>query len=73
MRAADGREYLATLAVTGQGARCVYGKMWLHGAESDRFTPGEKPQVLVVDGRRLGLAVCYDAAVPQHAADTAAS
>ncbi|MFF1646662.1 carbon-nitrogen hydrolase family protein [Streptomyces sp. NPDC058240] len=72
VRAADGREYLATLAVTGQGARCVYGKMWLHGAESGRFTPGEKPQVLVVDGHRLGLAVCYDAAVPDHAAGTAA-
>ncbi|MFH8514686.1 carbon-nitrogen hydrolase family protein [Streptomyces gelaticus] len=72
VRAADGREHLATLAVTGRGARCVYAKTWLHGAESGRFTPGEKPQVLVVDGHRLGLAVCYDAAVPQHAADTAA-
>jgi predicted amidohydrolase len=46
--------------------------MWLHGEEFDRFTPGEKPEVMVVDGWRLGLAVCYDAAVPQHAADTAA-
>jgi predicted amidohydrolase len=72
VRAPDGREYLGTLAVTGAGARFVYAKMWLHGAESDRFTPGEKPRVQVVDGHRLGLAVCYDAAVPDHAADTAA-
>jgi predicted amidohydrolase len=28
--------------------------------------------VVTVDGWRLGLAICYDAAVPQHAADTAA-
>ncbi|MEU6016434.1 carbon-nitrogen hydrolase family protein [Streptomyces sp. NPDC047515] len=72
VRAADGREHIATLAVTGEGAAVVYRKMWLHGAESDRFAPGERPEVLVVDGLRLGLAVCYDAAVPEHAAATAA-
>ncbi|MFG2626187.1 carbon-nitrogen hydrolase family protein [Streptomyces sp. NPDC048473] len=72
VRAADGREYIATLAVTGEGTSVVYRKMWLHGAESDRFAPGEKPEVLVINGLRLGLAVCYDAAVPEHAAATAA-
>ncbi|MET9464304.1 carbon-nitrogen hydrolase family protein [Streptomyces sp. NPDC006544] len=72
VRDGDGREHVATLAVTGTGARVVYRKMWLHGSESDRFTPGARPEVLTVDGRRLGLAVCYDAAVPRHAADTAA-
>ncbi|MFF0296160.1 carbon-nitrogen hydrolase family protein [Kitasatospora sp. NPDC004614] len=71
-RDADGREYIATLAVTGESVTVAYRKMWLHGAEFDRFTPGEKPTVLTVDGWRLGLAICYDAAVPQHAADTAA-
>jgi predicted amidohydrolase len=50
----------------------AYRKMWLHGKEPDRFTPGEKPEVVVLDGWRLGLAICFDAAVPQHAADTAA-
>lgn len=72
VREGDGREHLATLAVTGTGAGVVYRKMWLHGPESDRFAPGDKPEVLTVDGWRLGLAVCYDAAVPRHAADTAA-
>ncbi|MFD8595037.1 carbon-nitrogen hydrolase family protein [Kitasatospora sp. NPDC059646] len=72
VRDEDGREHIATLAVTGAGATTVYRKMWLHGPEFDRFGPGEKPAVLTVDGWRLGLAVCYDAAVPQHAADTAA-
>lgn len=69
-RDADGREYIATLAVTGEGAEAVYAKMHLHGAEGLRFTPGEKPVVFEVDGRRLGLAVCRDAAVPEHAAQT---
>jgi predicted amidohydrolase len=68
----DGREYIATLAVTGDSVTAVYRKMWLHGAESDRFSPGEKPVVVTVDGWRLGLAICYDAATPEHAADSAA-
>ncbi|WP_030270270.1 carbon-nitrogen hydrolase family protein [Streptomyces sp. NRRL B-24484] len=72
VRDADGREYIATLAVTGEGTTVAYRKTYLHGPESDRFTPGEEPVVLTVDGWRLGLAVRYDAAVPQHAADTAA-
>ncbi|MFF1832783.1 carbon-nitrogen hydrolase family protein [Streptomyces sp. NPDC058231] len=73
VRDEDGREHIATLAVTGEGARVAYRKMWLHGEEFDRFTPGGKQEILVVDGVRLGLAVCYDAAVPEHAAATAAS
>ncbi|MFD5633558.1 carbon-nitrogen hydrolase family protein [Streptomyces sp. NPDC127077] len=68
----DGREYIAMLAVTGEGAEAVYAKMHLHGAEGIRFTPGEKPVVFEVDGWRLGLAVCRDAAMPEHAAQTAA-
>ncbi|MGC0313411.1 MULTISPECIES: carbon-nitrogen hydrolase family protein [Kitasatospora] len=72
IRHEDGRDYIATLAVTGDGVTVAYRKMWLHGAEFDRFSPGDKPVVVTVDGWRLGLAICYDAAVPQHAADSAA-
>jgi predicted amidohydrolase len=50
----------------------AYRKMWLGTAESERFTPGSKPAVLEVDGWRLGLAICRDTGIPQHAADTAA-
>ncbi|MEY9871036.1 putative amidohydrolase [Streptacidiphilus sp. MAP12-33] len=69
---AESREYIAMLAVTGEGVAVAYRKMCLHGAEFDRFTPGGKPEVLTVDGWRLGLAICADAAEPRHAADTAA-
>lgn len=72
MRAGDGAEYIATLAVDATAARLAYRKMWLHPPEDTRFTPGDKPSVLEVDGWRLGLAICADVAVPQHAADTAA-
>jgi predicted amidohydrolase len=67
----DGRSHIAMLAIDGDGARVVYRKMWLGGAEPDRFTAGPAPVVLDVEGWRIGLAICKDTGVPQHAADTA--
>ncbi|WP_448319840.1 carbon-nitrogen hydrolase family protein [Streptomyces sp. CO7] len=63
--------HIGVLAVDGDGARVVYGKTHLYGAEADRFQPG-RPTVLEVDGVRLGLAVCRDTGLPEHAAATAA-
>ncbi|MER5349937.1 carbon-nitrogen hydrolase family protein [Kitasatospora sp. NPDC002551] len=62
---ADGREYIGTLAVTGEGAFVACRKTNLYGREAERFAAGE-PAVLELDGRRLGLAVCADAANPGH-------
>lgn len=67
-----GRVHIAMLAVGGTGAVIAYRKMWLGGAEPGRFAPGGEPAVLDVDGWRLGLAICKDTGVPQHASDTAA-
>jgi predicted amidohydrolase len=67
-----GRSHIAMLAVDGTGATVAYHKMWLSTTESNRFTPGGKPAVLDVDGWRLGLAICKDTGVSQHASDTAA-
>jgi predicted amidohydrolase len=64
--------HIGMLAIDGTGARVVYRKIWLGGAEPARFSPGSEPVVLEVDGWRLGLAICKDTGVPQHAADTAA-
>ncbi|MGC9666412.1 carbon-nitrogen hydrolase family protein [Planosporangium sp. 12N6] len=72
VRDADGRASIATMAVDGTGATVAYRKRYLHGDEFDRFSPGGKPVVIDVDGWRLGLAICRDTGVPQHAADTAA-
>jgi predicted amidohydrolase len=66
-----GRPHIAVLAVDGGGASVAYRKTWLGGAEPDRFAPGDGPAVLEVDGWRLGLAICKDTGVPQHAADAA--
>jgi len=67
----SGRVHIGVLAVDGRGAAVAYRKMWLGGAEPARFTPGSRPAVVEVDGWRLGLAVCKDTGVRQHAADTA--
>ncbi|MFI6325250.1 carbon-nitrogen hydrolase family protein [Nonomuraea sp. NPDC050556] len=64
---------IGTLAVDGEGARVVYRKMYVDdGTEGLRFVNGDKPGVLEVDGRRLGLAICRDTRFPEHAAATAA-
>jgi predicted amidohydrolase len=67
-----GASHIAMLAIDGTGASVAYRKMWLHPPEPDWFTPGRDPAVLEVDGWRLGLAICKDTGVPQHASDTAA-
>jgi predicted amidohydrolase len=68
----EGRSHIGMLVVEGTGASVAYHKMWLGGAEPGRFSPGHRPAVLEVDSWRLGLAICKDTGVPQHASDTAA-
>ncbi|WFE35351.1 carbon-nitrogen hydrolase family protein [Micromonospora sp. WMMD975] len=65
--------HIAVLAVDGEGVRVAYRKMWLGGAEPQRFRAGREPAVLAVDGWRLGLAVCKDTGVPAHADATVAA
>ena len=67
-----GRPHIAMLAVDGTGISVAYRKLWLAEVEAERFSPGDKPAVLEVDGWRLGLAICKDVSVPQHQVDTTA-
>jgi predicted amidohydrolase len=67
----EGTVHIAMLAIDATGVRVAYRKMWLGGTEPDRFAPGLEPAVLEVDGWQLGLAICKDTGVAQHAADTA--
>lgn len=67
-----GRAYVAMLAVDGTRTTVAYRKMWLGTAELERFSPGEEPGSLEVDGWRLGLAICKDTGVASHSTDTAA-
>jgi predicted amidohydrolase len=63
--------YIAMLAIDGNGARVAYRKQHPHSSE-ERFLAGPTPEVLEVDGWRLGLAICRDTGVAEHAALTAA-
>lgn len=67
-----GQRSIGVLAVDGDGGRVAYRKVFLGGAEPGYFTAGSEPAVVEVDGWRLGLAVCKDTGVPEHAARTCA-
>lgn len=69
---ADPRVHIAMLRVDGAGVRVAYRKRWLGGAERGRFTAGDRPAVLDVDGWRVGLGICKDTGVFQHVAGIAA-
>lgn len=63
---------IGVLAVDPDGVRIAYRKQWLGGDEVDQLVSGDAPAAVEVDGWRLGLAVCKDTGVAEHAADTAA-
>jgi predicted amidohydrolase len=69
---ARGQVHIATLAVTGAGSEVAYRKTFLGGDEPARFTAGDGPAALDVDGHRLGLGICKDTGVRAHVEDTAA-
>jgi predicted amidohydrolase len=70
---ADGdRVHIATLAVGAAGTTVAYRKTFLGGAEPERFSPGDGPASVDVDGRRVGLGICKDTGVARHVHDTAA-
>ena len=66
----EGRTFIATLRVDAEGVRVAYRKTWLGGREPDRFSSGDGPVVLEVDGWRLGLAICKDTGAAHHTAGT---
>jgi predicted amidohydrolase len=71
-REPGGTPRLASLAVHPSGTVDCSFEVWLHGAEAEWFTPGERAAVLVIDGWRVALAACFDAAHPAHAGAAAA-
>jgi predicted amidohydrolase len=67
-----GRSHIAMLVVDASGTTVAYRKQWPGDDEARRFSPGDAPAVLEVDGWRLGLAICRDTGIAGHVADTAA-
>ena len=67
-----GKVHIGTLQATSTGTDVVYRKSYLGGGEPERFSPGEGPVALDVDGWRIGVGICKDTGVAQHVSDTSA-
>lgn len=70
-RETDGTPRLASLAIHPDGSMEQSFKTHLHGQEKELFSPGQGAGLLELDGWRIALAICFDAAVPGHSADAA--
>ncbi|MFE4195483.1 carbon-nitrogen hydrolase family protein [Paenarthrobacter sp. NPDC056912] len=71
LREQDTTQRLASLIVGPDASVLPAFKTHLHGLEQELFVAGGGPEVLVIDGWRIALAVCADAAHPSHAAAAA--
>jgi predicted amidohydrolase len=68
----DGRSSIAALRVDGDGAAVAYRKSYPGGGELARFSAGDGPTSIDIDGWRMGLGICRDTGVAEHTAGTAA-
>lgn len=68
-----GRRLLALVIIEPDGGETIHGKVFLHGPENDVFDPATPvEQLREIDGWNVAFAVCFDVAVPAHAAQAAA-
>jgi predicted amidohydrolase len=58
--------FIAMLAVSLTGVSVLYRKRWLGEEECIRFSSGDGPTVLEVDGWRMGVGICKDTGVREH-------
>jgi predicted amidohydrolase len=62
----DGRAYIAALRIDSSGVRPAYRKTHLGGDEPRRFSSGDGPTAIEVDGRRVGIGICKDTGMDEH-------
>lgn len=70
-REPGGTPRLASLAIHPDGTTEVAFKTHLHGQEKETFVAGSGAGLLELDGWRIALAICFDAAVPAHSTGAA--
>jgi len=63
---------IAMLQVSADGVEVAYRKCHLGGDEVGRFTPGDGPRAVEIDGWRVGLGLCKDTGTAEHVEATAA-
>jgi len=69
---ADGQRFIAALRIKATGVDVAYRKSHPGGEELDRFSAGDGPTVIDIDGWRLGMGICKDTGTAEHIAATAA-
>ncbi|MBB5850906.1 carbon-nitrogen hydrolase family protein [Amycolatopsis umgeniensis] len=68
----DGRRYIGSLVLGPDGETvATYAKRNLHNSEEELFDAGDRQVIIDVGGKRLGLAICLDAANPDHSRELA--
>ncbi|WP_422936169.1 carbon-nitrogen hydrolase family protein [Sinomonas sp. P47F7] len=68
VREPDGTPRLASVLLRPGTVPLIAPKTHVHGSEQDYFEPGDGPTLVEVDGWNVALAVCFDVALPSHAA-----
>ena len=66
-----GRRFIAALRIDGSGVGVAYRKSHVGGDEVGRFSAGDSPTVIDIDGWRVGLGICKDTGVAEHTAGIA--
>lgn len=67
----DLRDRNAALWVEASGeGRFVYDKIYVIPVAESQFAPGRRPGFIEIAGRRLGVGICSDVVVPDHALAT---
>ncbi len=69
----DRRPLLAAPILHPDGGLQISSKQHLHGKEREVFAPGTPSPPFALHGWQVSIAICYDVAVPSHAAAAAAA
>lgn len=62
----NSRAFIASLRVEGSGVSIAYRKTHLGGEEPHRFSPGDGPTILDLNGLRVGVGICRDTGTDEH-------
>lgn len=72
VRGDRGALHIGAIAMLPDGSISIYTKVHVHSSEAHVFECGSGGADLEVEGVQVGLAICRDAAIPDHAAAAAA-
>jgi predicted amidohydrolase len=66
----EGKPRISLVLVHPRAPRSVYSKQFLHADEKPCFAPGPRTPGVLDTTPRIGLAICYELSVPEHAEAT---